>query len=201
MATATSTLHRSQKTGHQFYRQHSSLWIFLELRQRRIDEVPRLCVGHPHLHRWFETTGIVEAPGGHADPRHAWTLAAGEARTTLGTKAASMIVRPHHLAVGFEIAQLAARELEGGGRDINDGRMAATRDMLTIATVALEHLDLGWRSRAFVATRTADAATRKWSFNHKRSECCGLGVLPQRSSYSTNDRISTGQQNWKEIVQ
>jgi len=104
-------------------------------------------------------------------------------------------VRAHHFAVGFEIAQLAAREFEGGGRHINDGRVTATSDVLTIATMALEHLDLGRRGRAFVAYRTADASARKWSFDHKRSEGCERGVLPRRPSYSTNDPISTGQRN------
>jgi len=107
MAAATAAPHRNHKTGCRINRQHSPLWIFFKLRQRGIDDIPRLRVGHPHLHRGFEATGVVEAPGGHTDPRHAWALAAGETRAALGTKAALVTVRAHHLAVGFEIAQLA----------------------------------------------------------------------------------------------
>jgi hypothetical protein len=79
--------------------------------------------------------------------------------------------------------------------------MTASGDMLTIATVALEHLDLGRRSRTFVAHRATDASTGEGSFDHKRSESCERGVLPQLSSYSTNDPISTGQRNRREFAQ
>jgi len=68
--------------------------------------------------------------------------------------------------------------------------MTATGDMLTIATVALEHLDIGWRGRAFVAHRAADASAGEGSFDHKKSAGREHGVLPVRLDPEPTTQVS-----------
>jgi hypothetical protein len=65
--------------------------------------------------------------------------------------------------------------------------------MLTIATMAFEHLNIGWRRRAFIAYRTADASTSEGSFDHDRKVSYEHSVLPRRPSYTTNVAFATGQ--------
>lgn len=97
--------------------------------------VPWLRVRDVNVHGGNELARIVQAAGEKTDPTPA--LAAGNARTALGTEAA--FVLPSAVTLGEVMVQRSFGQLKCIGCNVDDRRKSTARYVLTVSTMTVEH--------------------------------------------------------------
>ena len=133
----------------------SSRRVFRELRQFRVQVIPRLRVRREDFELRVVQTRIVQSRS--SDALSDVAQATEESRTTLRAKTAHVIAC--HLAGRFVILWRSFRNLESAGRDVHDRCVRAAGRFLAVATMTVEHHDR--LSADFVTICAAGATTGK----------------------------------------
>jgi hypothetical protein len=158
----------------------SSPWHVLRIfRYVWVHEIPRLCIRNEEVELWDKPAWIVEAGGEHSDDSFIGILCARQARSAFWTKPAQVVSAC--LTLSCMALDRASRDFECPQWNDDGGNVGSPSDLLTIATMTLQHYDrLG---SAFVAHLTADAAAGKWEIhNFSKSEPRALAeMLVERS--------------------
>src|SRR5438067_3805101 len=134
--------------------------ILLELRNRRIHLVPRLCVRNKNIHLRFERSGVVQAARQQTDKERIsiYKLSSSDTGSTFRTKTAFMFSTPDTWCE--VVAQFSTCYSKGMSRNQECGSISTPSDMLAIAAMAFQHQ--GRFGLNFVANCAAHAPASDW---------------------------------------